>query len=167
MLNTPKYLLIHHTGGSDAQPLLDTSNQTLEIVDAYHKSKGCDGIGYNWFIEKDGKLRKGRDETKTGAHTIGYNDKSIGICLAGNFDATMPTNEQIATLAKLLKEKMTQYSITKENIIPHRKFANKTCYGKKLADDWARNLLTLPVAENPKSIIIKKLQEITILVEQL
>ena len=43
------------TGGTDANPLLDTSNHTAEMVDAWHKAKGWDGIGYNWFIEKDGK----------------------------------------------------------------------------------------------------------------
>lgn len=140
-MNTPKYLIIHHTGGTDKNPLLDTSNHTMETVDAYHKSLGWDGIGYNWYIEKSGLLKKGRDEAKTGAHTIGYNDKSIGICLAGNFDATMPTNEQIATLQRLLVEKVAQYGISKENVVPHRKFASKTCYGKKLGDDWARNLV--------------------------
>lgn len=140
-MNTPKFLIVHHTGGTDANPLADTSNHTAAQVDAWHKAKGWDGIGYNWYIEKSGKLKKGRDETKTGAHAIGYNDKSIGICLAGNFDATLPTQEQINTLRKLLVEKMAQYNIPKENVVPHRKFANKTCYGRKLSDDWARSLI--------------------------
>lgn len=166
-MNIPKYLIVHHTGGTDLNPLLDTSNHTAEQVDAWHKAKGWDGIGYNWYIEKSGLLKKGRDEAKTGAHAIGYNDKSIGICLAGNFDATLPTQEQINTLRKLLVEKMAQYGIPKENIVPHRKFATKTCYGRKLSDDWAQKLLTEPIAESPKSIIIKKLSEIQKLVEQL
>lgn len=164
-MNDPKWLIVHHTGGSDAQPLLDTSNQTMEQVDAYHKSKGWDGIGYNWFIEKDGKLKKGRDETKAGAHTIGYNEKSIGICLAGNFDATMPTEGQKGTLQALLRDKMTQYSIPKENIVPHRKFAVKTCYGNKLSDTWARDLVETPVTG--KDVIIKRLQELLELAKQL
>ncbi|MBP7006886.1 MAG: N-acetylmuramoyl-L-alanine amidase [Candidatus Pacebacteria bacterium] len=139
-MNKPIYLIVHHTGGTDANPLADTSHHTAKMVDEFHKSKGWDGIGYNWFIEKDGKLVKGRDENKTGAHTIGYNDKSIGICLAGNFDTTLPTKEQTETLRKLLLEKMVQYSIPKENIVPHRKFASKTCFGRKLVDTWAMEL---------------------------
>ncbi len=162
-MNTPKWIIVHHTGGSDAQPLLDTSNQTIEIVDAYHKSLGWDGIGYNWFIDKQGVAKKGRDETKVGAHTIGYNDKSIGICLAGNFDATMPTEGQKLTLAKLLKQKMEQYGIPKENIVPHRKFATKTCYGNKLSDTWAMDLVSQPI--NGKDIILKRLAELTELVK--
>lgn len=163
-MNVPKYLIVHHTGGTDANPLADTSNHTAVQIDAWHKAKGWDGIGYNWVIEKNGALKKGRDETKTGAHTIGYNDKSIGIVLSGNFDATMPTNEQIATLKRLLIEKMAQYSISKENIVPHRKFANKTCYGKKLTEDWARNLLgEQPISQ--KDILLKRIDELKILVQ--
>jgi len=146
-MNIPKYIILHHTGGTDANPLADTSSHTAVSVDNWHKAKGWDGIGYNWFIEKDGKVVKGRDETKSGAHTIGYNDKSIGICLAGNFDATLPTEAQTNSTRVLLKEKMAQYNITKEDIVPHRKFATKTCYGKKLADDWGRNLLAIETVD--------------------
>ncbi len=153
-MNTPKFLIVHHTGGTDANPLFDTSNQTMEQVAAWHKAKGWDGIGYNWFIEKSGLLKKGRDETKTGAHTVGYNDKSIGICLAGNFDATMPTEAQKLTLARLLRDKMTQYSLTKQSIVPHRKFATKTCYGRKLSDTWAMDL----IEEEMVNLTIKKSQ---------
>lgn len=138
---THEYIIVHHTGGTDKDPLADTSNHTASQVDFYHKSKGWDGIGYNWFIEKDGRVVKGRDEAKTGAHTIGYNEKSIGICLAGNFDKTLPTDAQVASLRKLLEDKMLQYNIPSDKIVPHRTFANKTCYGKRLADDWAQKLV--------------------------
>jgi N-acetylmuramoyl-L-alanine amidase len=140
-MNKPEYIIVHHTGGTDADPLADTSYHTLEIVDAYHKSLGWNGIGYNWFVEKTGLLRKGRDEKLTGAHTIGYNNKSIGICLAGNFDATFPTTKQIETLKKLLEDKSLEYGITIDKIVPHRKFAKKTCYGVNLSDTWASDLL--------------------------
>ncbi len=53
-----KYLIIHHSGGTDANPLADTSHHTAKDVDAWHKAKGWDGIGYNWYIEKNGKLVK-------------------------------------------------------------------------------------------------------------
>jgi len=140
-MNIPEVLVVHHTGGTNANPLFDTSNQTMEIVDAYHKSLGWDGIGYNWFIEKSGLTKKGRDETKTGAHTIGWNNKSIGVCLAGNFDATYPTPEQIKSFQILYKEIVARYPVlTPDKVFPHRKFANKTCYGRKLTDNWASDL---------------------------
>ena len=149
-MNNPEYIIVHHTGGTDANPLADTSNQTAAIIKSWHLQKGWSDIGYNWVIEKDGKIVQGRPENVEGAHTVGYNSKSIGICLCGNFDLTFPTKEQEKSLVTLMQAIMARYpAIKKENIVPHRKFANKTCYGKKLSDDWARKLLDTPAA-NPK-----------------
>lgn len=156
-----QWIIVHH----EAPPQI-VQGDRFKIVDEYHKSLGWDGIGYQWFIEKSGEIKKGREETATGAHTIGKNNESIGICLAGNFDLEMPTESQIKTLTSLLKEKMTQYGITADKIVPHRYFATyslasqgaqgpntspwktwdntqpyKSCYGSKLGDDWIKELL--------------------------
>ncbi len=147
-MNKPEYLIIHHCGGSDSNPLLDTSNQTFEDVNEYHRQKwdfkSSLGyyIGYHYFIEKDGKMTQGRADTDEGAHTIGYNLKSLGICLAGNFDVTLPTEAQIGSLKWILRDKTTEYDISMSNIVPHRKFASKSCYGNHLSNDWAGTLLT-------------------------
>ncbi len=98
-------------------------------------------IGYHWYISKDGTAKQGRADLDEGAHTIGYNNKSIGICLAGNFDVTYPTQPQIDSLKKLINVYAKRFNIPKENIVPHRKFAVKSCYGNKLSDDWAAKLL--------------------------
>lgn len=147
-MNTPDKIIIHHSGGTDANPLADTSNQTAEIIKSWHLQKGWSDIGYNWVIEKTGKVVKGRDEDKDGAHTIGQNSSSIGICVVGNFDATYPTKEQETSLSKLMLDIITRYpAITKEAIYPHRKYAVKTCYGNHLKDDWAKNLIKEPQKE--------------------
>lgn len=143
--NFPVEIICHHTGGSDAQPLLDTSNQTAKIVEDYHLSLGWEGIGYTYFIEKLGQVWKGRPETYHGSHTVGHNTKSIGICLAGNFDLTLPTPEQITSLTSLMKDIMTRYNIPKDKIFPHRAFAVKTCYGMKLSNNWAKDLIDSPI----------------------
>lgn len=140
-MNKPEVLIVHHTGGTDANPLADTSNQTAAIIKEWHLKKGWNDIGYNWVIEKSGKIVKGRDESKEGAHTIGMNSKSIGVCIVGNFDATYPTKEQEQSFKTLYKELRSRYSVlTPDKVYPHRKYANKTCYGKHLSDDWAANL---------------------------
>lgn len=149
--NTPKYIIVHHTGGTDADPLADTSSQTFEAVDAWHRvdpyvwlgypsSLGY-AIGYHYFIDKNGKVSQGRLDTDKGTHTKGHNTKSIDICLAGNFDVTNPTWEQQAALRDLIQRKSTEYGISSERIVPHRRFASKTCYGRRLGDYWAANLL--------------------------
>jgi len=151
-MNRPAFLVIHHTGGTNNDPLADTSHHTFEIVDNYHKSlwnfRSSLGhyIGYHYFIEKDGKVTQGRADTDEGAHTRGMNTRSIGICLAGNFDATKPSKKQEKALAELLTTLAAKYNIPAENVVPHRKYANKTCYGTNLSDTWARDLL---LGKNP------------------
>lgn len=163
MKNTPKYLIVHHTGGAELNPLADTSNQIFEDINLWHRenpktwlgfySKLGFSIGYTYFIDKTGKVTQGRDDTEQSAHCIGYNNNpwdspdkmSIGICLAGNFDVTLPTPEQIKSLRELLTQKRKEYNIPLSQIIPHRHFASKSCYGNNLSEDWARSL----IAENP------------------
>lgn len=154
MTNNPKYIIVHHCGGSDANPFLDTSNQSFEVVNEYHRQlwnfKSSLGyyIGYQYYIDKSGKVTQGRSDTEEGAHTIGKNNESIGICVAGNFDLTFPTPKQTEALKSLIGDKMKQYGISINNVVPHRAFAVKTCYGRHLSDDWARKLVETPIPVN-------------------
>lgn len=132
-MNQPQYLVVHHTGGTDADPLADTSHHTVYTVNNHHKtlwprfisSLGWH-VGYHYFIDKYGKVTQTRKDWEEGAHVRGKNSQSIGICLAGNFDRTKPTVEQAAALTELLTKLAKQHNITSDNIVPHRKFANKT-----------------------------------------
>lgn len=163
-MNTPKYLIVHHTGGTDLDPRADTSAHTFEVVDEWHKSLGWGKCGYHYFIDKTGKVTQGRQDNEEGAHTIGYNTQSLGICLAGNFDVTLPSSEQEKALARLLLIKSNEYAIPLENIVPHRFASGKTCYGKLLADDFARKLITPKIT---KSDILKTIDNLRKQVEQL
>lgn len=152
-----KYLIVHHTGGSDANPLSDSSNQTFEVVNAYHRdTRDKNGdylyhygrpsslgyyLAYHYYIDKQGKVTTARIDSEKGYHTIGYNDVSLGICLAGNFDATFPTEAQIDSLKTLLKTLLKKHVLPKTAIVPHRTFAKKSCYGRHLPDTWAQNLI--------------------------
>lgn len=142
--NNPEFLIIHHGGGSDADPLADTSHHTAKMMEEWHLAKGWEGLGYQFVIHKNGDVWRGRPEHYHGSHTTTHNKKSIGLCLSGNFDATLPTKAQEDSLRSLLVGLMSTYNISKDKIVPHRTFANKTCYGKKLSDTWARDLLGTP-----------------------
>lgn len=183
MFNEIKWLIIHHVGGIDSNAKASTQNQTFEQVNEYHRQKwdfkSSLGffIGYHYFIDKSGKITQGRADTDEGAHCIGFNTASLGISLAGNFDKGVdtPTEAQINSLKKLLKEKQAVYNIPISNIVAHRKFAVKTCYGNSLTDTWARDLLGViplpPSLNSPDSpnysqtlatlqLLLQKLQEV-------
>lgn len=158
----PQYLIIHHSGGTDANPLQDSSNYTVEQCNQDHKArfnmKSSLGwyVGYQYFIDKIGKVTQCRKDDEEGAHAVGKNKESIGICLAGNFDATLPTNAQVESLRKLLSEKVAEYNIPLDRIVPHRTFAQKTCYGKKLSDSWAAQLLN----DSPNQKIVDQIKSL-------
>lgn len=179
-MNNIKYLIIHH----EAPPTV-VSGDRFDIVDQYHKSLGWNGIGYHYFIEKSGMVKQGRQDNETGAHTKGHNDDSLGICLAGNFDLEMPTDNQIKALKDLLKNKMAQYSVSLANIVPHRYFATyslakegvnapnttkfktwdntqpyKSCCGNNLPDTWITDLLKVSTPKLSKAEVIAKVTEI-------
>ena len=92
--NNPKYLIIHHTGGSDANPLADTSHHTFEIVEKAHRDRWEElkktlypgweyinslgnAIGYHYFISKNGKVTQGTPDNEEGIHCIGRNFDSL------------------------------------------------------------------------------------------
>ena len=140
--NDPQYIIVHHT----ATPRDKT---TFAAVDRYHRKKwnfrSAFGhyIGYHYFIDAHGNIIHGRDNNEAGAHTRqkGMNYKSIGVCLAGNFDKEQPSANQIGQLAELLWQVSTTYNIPPERVLPHREFAAKSCYGMNLNDSWAGDLL--------------------------
>lgn len=159
----PKAIICHHSGGTDLNPLQDSSNYTVEQCNQDHKLrfdfKSSLGwwVGYQYFIDRQGQLTQCRLDTEEGAHTIGQNDSSIGICLAGNFDVTLPTFEQKLALKNLLIKKTKEWNIDPKDIYPHRHFASKTCYGTLLADSWAKELIpTLSEPDLHENAIIKE-----------
>lgn len=89
-------IVIHHS----ASP----ATTTMEQVDQWHKNQGFSMIGYHFFIESTGMIREGRAIWAVGAHAIGANNDSVGICLAGNFEEAPPTHEQIKALAATIKD---------------------------------------------------------------
>ncbi len=121
------YIIIHHT---------ERNNDFPFFVKFRHKYlRGWEDIGYHYLIgnnhlfTKDGNLYVGREEKFEGAHVIGYNKDSLGICLIGNFDKKAPTKKQFETLFSFLKEKLKKYNLSAENICGHNEFlgVEKSC----------------------------------------
>lgn len=117
--NKPNKIIIHHSARKEWSP---------EGINEYHKSKGWKGIGYNFYIRKDGTIYTGRPENAEGAHTRGENSSSIGICLEGNFEDEEVTEKQIDSLLNLAVYISLKYDIYK--IMGHRDVYETMCPGK-------------------------------------
>lgn len=104
---------------------------TVKDVDAWHRQRGFNGIGYHYLIGLNGETWKGRNIEIAGAHTEGHNANSIGICYVGGLATDgktakdTRTPEQKTALKNLIVELKQQYP--NATIHGHREFANKAC----------------------------------------
>lgn len=105
-------------------------NFTVEDIASWHRQRGFTTIGYHFVIYLDGTVHKGRDINVIGAHTVGQNAYSIGICYIGGLDAsgkpadtrTPAQKEAMRKLVNSLKEKYPGATVH-----GHNEFANKAC----------------------------------------
>jgi N-acetylmuramoyl-L-alanine amidase len=99
-------------------------------INAWHKKRGFKCIGYHYVIKLDGTVERGRSESTIGAHCLGHNVNSIGVCYVGGCDADMSpcdtrTDAQKQSLLALLADLRRRYPDAK--IYGHRDFAAKAC----------------------------------------
>ncbi|PKM88658.1 N-acetylmuramoyl-L-alanine amidase [Candidatus Falkowbacteria bacterium HGW-Falkowbacteria-2] len=137
-----EFIVIHH------------SNRILDcplFIRLRHKFlRGWDDTGYHYMIGngilcKDGVVYEGRSTDYVGAHSYGYNQKSIGICLIGNFDVVKPTYKQYRALLALLEKLQVKYTIPAVKVLNHNETHNceKTCPGKHFPISRLRQLLRM------------------------
>ena len=101
---------------------------SVEDVHRWHIERGWSGIGYHFFIRKDGSVWRGRPEDRVGAHTVNSNSNSIGICFEGNFEnETMPDAQKAAGM-ELLAYLKGKYPIN--DIKGHGELRATACPGK-------------------------------------
>ena len=80
-------IVVHHTASDP--------DITVEDIHQLHLRNKWSGIGYHLVIYPDGSVHQGRPLDTMGAQCEGYNNRSIGINLTGNFEIDQPTQEQV------------------------------------------------------------------------
>jgi hypothetical protein len=132
-----RYIVIHHSG---------SERGSAASIDAAHRERGWDGLGYHFVIDSGSGGPDGLVETgyrwrvqKWGAHTGGtpnnaYNKFGIGICLVGNFTSHSASPQQLASLERLVVYLAVRYNIAPQDIIGHRDAPNAhtECPGQML-----------------------------------
>jgi len=118
-------------------------------VRKWHLAKGWRDIGYHFIVLNgiilpnfpltplNGSIEVGRyldanftvEENEIGAHTLGYNDKSIGICVIGKENWTVSQEVSVIYLCRTL---MKWFNIPVQNVLGHcetksGKKQGKTC----------------------------------------
>lgn len=128
------YINVHHS----ADFASDGEKQFQKINLAHKarwggKTKSSLGFygGYHYLVERDGEVKKYRQESEIGAHNniAGMNVKAIGICFAGNFSEQELSKEQVTSGLKLIEDVMVRNNIPESNVKAHRHYKATQCWG--------------------------------------
>lgn len=119
-------IILHHSGVSVLQ--------SIEIIHNYHKNTNkWSGIGYHFYVRKDGSIYRGRPEEMIGAHAYGANSDSIGICAEGDFNNETMTDVQKNAIKELVAYLKAKYGI--DTVVGHRDTIATSCPGKNYPFD--------------------------------
>jgi hypothetical protein len=110
---TIKVGFVHHTDTANDYTEADTP-AVIRSIYAYHvKSNGWNDIGYNFLVDRFGRIWEGRyggiTRAVLGAHTGGFNTDSFGTSLIGTFTTTAPPAAALASLEQLFAWRLGAY----------------------------------------------------------
>lgn len=100
-------------------------------IDRWNRERKMKCIGYHYVVDLDGTVEPGRPESEIGAHCLGHNQYSIGVCYVGGLAADGKTPKDTRTAAQkeallaLLNKLRAKYP--NASIHGHRDFAAKAC----------------------------------------
>lgn len=99
---------------------------TVVHIDEWHRKDPVnpkEKIGYHYVIRLNGNIEIGRSIEEVGAHALGYNETSVGLCYIGGglkgSEEDTRTEAQKKALITLIKELIVKYPSIKR-ILGHR-----------------------------------------------
>jgi hypothetical protein len=110
---TVKVGFVHHTDTANGYAMSEVPAM-LRSIYAYHvKSNGWSDIGYNYLVDRFGRVWEGRyggiTRAVVGAHTGGFNTDSFGTSLLGNYTTEVPSAAMLTSLEQLFAWKLGAY----------------------------------------------------------
>ena len=107
-MRTIDHIIIHCSATREDRSL------AVEELETIHRRRGFRGIGYHYYIRRDGKVVNTRPIELVGAHCKGHNARSIGICYEGGLDAKgrpkdTRTPEQRSALSLLVAQLLKRF----------------------------------------------------------
>ncbi|MDN3265025.1 peptidoglycan recognition protein [Streptomyces sp. CSDS2] len=105
-----KAAFVHHTASGNNYTCAQAPSVIRGIYRYHVKSLGWRDIGYNFLVDKCGKLYEGRAggvaKAVLGAHTLGFNTDSMGVAVIGSHGTTQPPGAAVTTVARLAAWKL-------------------------------------------------------------
>ncbi|XP_069356620.1 peptidoglycan-recognition protein LB-like [Maniola hyperantus] len=137
-LPTPvPYVVIHHSYSPPACYDGPQCKKAMRSMQNFHMDdRGWWDIGYNFAVGGDGAAYEGRGWDILGAHTLHFNNVSIGICLIGDWSTTLPPTSQLKTAQALIAAGV-ELGYLKEDykLVGHRQVRDTECPGIALYNE--------------------------------
>lgn len=111
-------IVLHHS---------ESTGTSVEEINRWHLERGWTGIGYHFYIRKDGRIYRGRPEWAVGAHAQGHNSRAVGICCEGSYMTETMPRAQFDALVGLVREEMAKYPGAK--VLRHKDVNSTDCPG--------------------------------------
>lgn len=112
-----KQVHIHHTASGNGYSRADVPRMIRGMYNYHTDSLGWFDIGYNFLVDRFGRIWVGRSggahRLVRGAHTLGFNHKSVGIAMIGNFQSTHPPRVARTAILKLAAWKLGKHGRTR------------------------------------------------------
>jgi hypothetical protein len=111
--NTILQAHIHHSASGNGYSQAEVPALIRSFYKYHTHSLGWSDIAYNFLVDSFGSIWEGRyggiDKPVRGAHTLGFNASSTGICVIGNLDTVQPTQATLDALPKIVAYKLAAY----------------------------------------------------------
>ena len=95
------HLVVHHTAFASAGiggRTLAAEARHMRQIQHWHLDRGWATVGYHFVVSPSGRIFRGRPVDRLGAHVLGHNVGTLGICLMGNFEHERPTGAALLSL---------------------------------------------------------------------
>lgn len=107
---TVKVAFLHHTVTGNTYRCSEVPSLLRGIYRYHVKSMGWRDYGYNFTVDRCGNIYEGRAggvaKAVIGAHTRGFNAKSMGVAVLGTFDTERPSKKAVNAIAGLTAWKL-------------------------------------------------------------
>ena len=138
---------VHHTVNANDYSEGEVPGLIRSIYLYHVRSRGWSDLGYNFIIDRFGRIWEGRyggvDRAVIGAHTLGYNDDAFAASALGNYEDAAPTNAMLSAYARLFAWKFAVHGVNPLRrvdydgeswpaIAGHRDAASTACPGARL-----------------------------------
>ncbi|MEU1159371.1 peptidoglycan recognition protein [Streptomyces sp. NPDC005921] len=105
-----KAAFVHHTASGNGYTCSQAPSVIRSIYRYHVVSMGWRDIGYNFLVDKCGTIYEGRAggvaKAVRGAHTLGFNNNSMGIAVIGTYGSHKPSAAAVTAVAKLTAWKL-------------------------------------------------------------